>query len=245
MSLKFGLYAELQTPPDKPHAELYREIMRKMEHADQVGSTSTPSFEHHFFQEFSTSANPLAMICAAPRARTARFRVACTPCPCATPCASRARSRRRTSSAAAASRRLGRGQPGCSKRSGVDSARERVDSGPWSPARLPEDHGSSSFRGGQVHAAALEQPGVAAPQTRLEAAAADDVRRRDLAREGHGVAQGQGVQGDAGSRAAACAGAGADHGSERVGRRGEFLEEVVLDEGVASKPTWSACSICA
>ncbi|HYT91594.1 MAG TPA: LLM class flavin-dependent oxidoreductase, partial [Gemmataceae bacterium] len=77
MSLRFGLYAELQTPPDKPHAELYRDIMRQMEHADQVGFDVYSIIEHHFFQEFSTSANPLAMICAvAQRTNRLRFRVA-------------------------------------------------------------------------------------------------------------------------------------------------------------------------
>jgi alkanesulfonate monooxygenase SsuD/methylene tetrahydromethanopterin reductase-like flavin-dependent oxidoreductase (luciferase family) len=76
-TLRFGLYAELQTPPAKPHAELYREIMRQMEHADQVGFDVYSIIEHHFFQEFSTSANPLAMICAvAARTQHIRFRVA-------------------------------------------------------------------------------------------------------------------------------------------------------------------------
>ncbi len=77
MSLKFGLYAELQTPPNKPHAELYSEILRQMEHADQVGFDVYSIIEHHFFPEFSISANPLAMICAAAqRTRRIRFRVA-------------------------------------------------------------------------------------------------------------------------------------------------------------------------
>ncbi|MBL8800147.1 MAG: LLM class flavin-dependent oxidoreductase [Planctomycetia bacterium] len=77
MSLRFGIYAELQTPPEKPHAELYREIMRQMEHADQAGFDVYSIIEHHFFQEFSTSANPLAMICAAAQnTQRLRFRVA-------------------------------------------------------------------------------------------------------------------------------------------------------------------------
>jgi len=77
MTLRFGLYAELQTPPGKPHAELYREIMRQMEHADQAGFDVYSIIEHHFFEQFSTSANPLAMICAAAqRTRQIRFRVA-------------------------------------------------------------------------------------------------------------------------------------------------------------------------
>lgn len=77
MTLRFGIYAELQTPPEKPHAELYREIMRQMEHADQAGFDVYSIIEHHFFQEFSTSANPLAMICAAAqKTHRLRFRVA-------------------------------------------------------------------------------------------------------------------------------------------------------------------------
>src|SRR4029077_955223 len=75
--MKFGLYAELQTPQEKPHAEFYSEIMRQMEHADQAGFDIYSIIEHHFFEEFSTSANPLAMICAvAQRTRRIRFRVA-------------------------------------------------------------------------------------------------------------------------------------------------------------------------
>ena len=27
MALRFGLYAELQTPPDKPHPEVYAELL--------------------------------------------------------------------------------------------------------------------------------------------------------------------------------------------------------------------------
>jgi alkanesulfonate monooxygenase SsuD/methylene tetrahydromethanopterin reductase-like flavin-dependent oxidoreductase (luciferase family) len=75
--MRFGLYAELQTPPGKPHAEMYREILRQMEHADQAGFDVYSIIEHHFFPEFSTSANPLAMICAAAqRTERIRFRVA-------------------------------------------------------------------------------------------------------------------------------------------------------------------------
>lgn len=75
--MDFGLYAELQTPLHKSHAELYREIMEQMEHADRVGFSVYSIIEHHFFQEFSISANPLALICAAAqRTQRLRFRVA-------------------------------------------------------------------------------------------------------------------------------------------------------------------------
>ncbi len=75
--MRFGLYAEMQTPPDKPHAELYRELLAQMEHADRAGFDVYSIIDHHFFQEFSISANPLAFICAAAqRTRRIRFRVA-------------------------------------------------------------------------------------------------------------------------------------------------------------------------
>ncbi len=77
MSLKFGLYAELQTPPTKPHAELYTELLQQMEHADQAGFDVYSVIEHHFFPEFSISANPLALCsAAAQRTRRLRFRIA-------------------------------------------------------------------------------------------------------------------------------------------------------------------------
>jgi flavin-dependent trigonelline monooxygenase, oxygenase component len=84
--MQFGLYAELQNPPGKPHAELYAELLRQMEHADQVGFDVYSIIEHHFFEQFSTSANPLAMICAAAqRTRRLRFRVALHTLPLANP----------------------------------------------------------------------------------------------------------------------------------------------------------------
>src|SRR6516162_11896406 len=77
MSLRFGLYAEMQAPRHKSHVELYRELMWQMEHADRAGFDVYSVIEHHFFQEFSISANPLALICAAAqRTRRIRFRVA-------------------------------------------------------------------------------------------------------------------------------------------------------------------------
>jgi alkanesulfonate monooxygenase SsuD/methylene tetrahydromethanopterin reductase-like flavin-dependent oxidoreductase (luciferase family) len=86
MTLRFGLYAELQTPPDKPHPDLYREILRQMEHADQVGFDVYSIIEHHFFPQFSISANPLALVsAAAQRTRRLRFRVALHTLPLANP----------------------------------------------------------------------------------------------------------------------------------------------------------------
>ena len=86
MSLRFGLYAEMQTPRDKPHAELYQELLWQMEHADRMGFDVYSVIEHQFFQEFSISANPLALICAAAqKTQRLRFRVALHTLPLSNP----------------------------------------------------------------------------------------------------------------------------------------------------------------
>lgn len=127
MTLRFGLYAELQTPPGKPHAEMYREFMQQMEHADRVGFDVCSLIEHHFFPEFSTSANPLAMICAAAqRTQRLRFRVALHTLPLSNPM-------RLAGEIAAADiltggrleTGLGRGHAWLFERSGVDLAESR------------------------------------------------------------------------------------------------------------------------
>jgi alkanesulfonate monooxygenase SsuD/methylene tetrahydromethanopterin reductase-like flavin-dependent oxidoreductase (luciferase family) len=75
--MRFGLYAEMQTPPGCSHADMYRDLLRQMEHADQVGFDVYSIIEHHFFPQFSISANPLALIsAAAQRTKRLRFRVA-------------------------------------------------------------------------------------------------------------------------------------------------------------------------
>ena len=53
MIMRFGLYAEMQAPPPKPHPDLYRELMGQMEHADRVGFDVYSVIEHHFFPDFS------------------------------------------------------------------------------------------------------------------------------------------------------------------------------------------------
>jgi len=53
------------------------EIFRQIEHADQAGFDVYSIVDHHFFQKFSISANPLAMFTAAAQVtRRIRFRVA-------------------------------------------------------------------------------------------------------------------------------------------------------------------------
>ena len=75
--MRFGIYAEMQTPPGKSHAVQTREILAQIEHADQVGFDVYSVIDHHCFQKFSISANPLAMFAAAAqRTRRIRFRTA-------------------------------------------------------------------------------------------------------------------------------------------------------------------------
>jgi len=75
--MRFGIYAEMQNLPGKPHDVFTWEIMRQIEHADQVGFDVYSVIDHHFFEKFSISANPLAMFAAAAqRTRNIRFRTA-------------------------------------------------------------------------------------------------------------------------------------------------------------------------
>jgi alkanesulfonate monooxygenase SsuD/methylene tetrahydromethanopterin reductase-like flavin-dependent oxidoreductase (luciferase family) len=75
--VRFGIYAEMQTLPGKSYAIMTREILQQIEHADQVGFDVYSVIDHHFFQKFSISANPMAMFAAAAqRTSRIRFRVA-------------------------------------------------------------------------------------------------------------------------------------------------------------------------
>ncbi|MGH8458356.1 MAG: LLM class flavin-dependent oxidoreductase, partial [Nevskiales bacterium] len=75
--MRFGIYAEIQTPPEKPHAEMIWEIFQQMEHADRAGFDIYSVIDHHFFPKFSISANPLALFTAvAQRTSRIRFRTA-------------------------------------------------------------------------------------------------------------------------------------------------------------------------
>src|SRR4029077_15441666 len=76
-NMRFGIYAEMQTPPGKSHSAMTWEILRQIEHADQVGFDVYSVIDHHFFQKFSISANPLALFAAAAQhTERIRFRVA-------------------------------------------------------------------------------------------------------------------------------------------------------------------------
>jgi alkanesulfonate monooxygenase SsuD/methylene tetrahydromethanopterin reductase-like flavin-dependent oxidoreductase (luciferase family) len=73
--MRFGVYTDMQCPPGKPHDQVYWEVQRQIEHADEMGFDTYSSVDHHFVQEFSVSANPLALFCSvAERARSIRFR---------------------------------------------------------------------------------------------------------------------------------------------------------------------------
>ena len=74
--MRFGIYCEIQTPPGKSHYDMIWEIMRQIEHADDVGFDVYSVIDHHFFQKFSISANPLAMFAAAAQ-RTRRIWMVC------------------------------------------------------------------------------------------------------------------------------------------------------------------------
>ncbi len=75
--MRFGIYTEMQTPPGKPHDQMTWETFRQIEHADAVGFDVFSIIDHHFFQKFSISANPLAMFAAAAqKTRRIRFRTA-------------------------------------------------------------------------------------------------------------------------------------------------------------------------
>lgn len=75
--MRFGIYCEMQTPPGKSHYDMTWEIMRQIEHADDSGFDVYSVIDHHFFQKFSISANPLAMFAAAAqRTKSIRFRTA-------------------------------------------------------------------------------------------------------------------------------------------------------------------------
>ena len=71
--MRVGIYCEMQTPPGKSYYDMTWEIMRQIEHADQSGFDVYSTIDHHFFQKFSISANPLAMFAAAAQ-RTSRIR---------------------------------------------------------------------------------------------------------------------------------------------------------------------------
>ncbi len=75
--MRFGIYCEMQTAPGKSYQEMTWEIFDQIVHADKAGFDVYSVIDHHFFQKFSISANPLALFAAAAqRAERIRFRTA-------------------------------------------------------------------------------------------------------------------------------------------------------------------------
>jgi alkanesulfonate monooxygenase SsuD/methylene tetrahydromethanopterin reductase-like flavin-dependent oxidoreductase (luciferase family) len=75
--MRLGLYFEMQTPPGKDHHRVYWEVMNQIEAADALGFDVVSLVEHHCQEQFSISANPLAVFtAAAQRTRRVRFRTA-------------------------------------------------------------------------------------------------------------------------------------------------------------------------
>ena len=71
--MRFSLYTELQNPPGKPHAQTYGELLEAIEQADRLGYHNISLVEHPWYEQFSISANPLAVFSAAAQ-RTTRIR---------------------------------------------------------------------------------------------------------------------------------------------------------------------------
>jgi alkanesulfonate monooxygenase SsuD/methylene tetrahydromethanopterin reductase-like flavin-dependent oxidoreductase (luciferase family) len=75
--MKFGIYVEMQNPVkyQKSHEQVYKEVLEQIEHADKAGFSTFNTLEHHWFEEFSISANPMALYAAAAqRTKDIRFR---------------------------------------------------------------------------------------------------------------------------------------------------------------------------
>ncbi|MBF6570192.1 MAG: LLM class flavin-dependent oxidoreductase [Candidatus Binataceae bacterium] len=84
--LKFGVYCEIQNGYGVDYAKNIWDVFRLIEHADQLGYDVFSVIEHHFFQEFSISANPMALFAAAAqKTRNIRFRTLCHTLPLRNP----------------------------------------------------------------------------------------------------------------------------------------------------------------
>lgn len=76
--LRFGIYCEIQNGIGFDFAKTIWDVFHLIEHADQCGYEVFNVIDHHFFQEFSISANSLALFCAAAqKTKRIRFRTLC------------------------------------------------------------------------------------------------------------------------------------------------------------------------
>jgi alkanesulfonate monooxygenase SsuD/methylene tetrahydromethanopterin reductase-like flavin-dependent oxidoreductase (luciferase family) len=84
--LRFGIYSEIQNGFGVDYAKTTREVFRLIQNADQLGYNVFSVIDHHFFQEFSISANPLALFsAAAQKTHRIRFRTLCHTLPLRNP----------------------------------------------------------------------------------------------------------------------------------------------------------------
>src|ERR1700675_917240 len=84
--MRFGIYCEMQNGFGVDYAKTVWDVLGLIEHADRLGYDVYSVIDHHFFQEFSISANPLALIAAvAQKTQRLRFRVALHTLPLSNP----------------------------------------------------------------------------------------------------------------------------------------------------------------
>lgn len=80
--MQFSIYTEIQDHGNKPHTQLYQEVVDQIAHADRMGFDCYAIIEHFFFPGFSASANPWALLTrAAERAPNIKFRTMGHPLP--------------------------------------------------------------------------------------------------------------------------------------------------------------------
>ena len=85
-NMRFGIYCEMQNGFGVDYAKNVWDVLSLIENADQLGYDVFSVIDHHFFQEFSISANPLALFsAAAQKTRNIRFRTLCHTLPLRNP----------------------------------------------------------------------------------------------------------------------------------------------------------------
>lgn len=76
--IRFGVYCDLQNVPGADNFDTTWEVIDLIEQADQLGYEYYCLIEHHFFENFSISSNPLALFSAAAQTtKNIRFRTVC------------------------------------------------------------------------------------------------------------------------------------------------------------------------
>ena len=84
--MRFGIYCEMQNGIGVDYARTVGDVLGLIENADRLGYDVFSVIDHHFFQEFSISANPLALFAAAAqRTRNIRLRTLCHTLPLRNP----------------------------------------------------------------------------------------------------------------------------------------------------------------